>query len=337
MTLARRQLSILPELYQADVDGVRALLARGNRRDSSINRYIAAACAWQVYCEDRGEKPWDASTSTLLGWLDWRVRNSTSPESCIRMSLAAARFLQDGYCHVHTVEAVPYTPKARVQLGVYVAAATLDRRTPTRARPLRLDDLITLVSKVRARVEVRRGVTFAQARALAERDAAMLLVGWWGALRADDIAALDNRNVEVNINGLRLELAGKTERQHVAIIALAARHDSPELCPLAAIRRMSEAGFTAPTMFGLARPSHVGRRLKTVFARNGIPRGYTSHSLRAGFATECAAQGVPDHLVQTHGRWRSAEQHAEYVRLGRLWQDTPTAFVRLPAAQVMLP
>jgi integrase len=318
-------LSILPELAQ---DGVAGLLARGGLRDSTIKRYLHAARSWTRYCEDRGELPHDASTATLLRWLDWRARGAQSPKSTLAMSLAAARWVQSAYCKVHGLECVPYTAQARVQIDAFIAAATLDKRTPRRARPLYLRELAALVERVRARPYAGRGVAYARAVSLAERDASLLVIGWWGALRADDLARLDWSHVQFAVQGVELHIP--VSKTTAAILALAEQPEAPALCPRRALRDLSGYGWPdTGLVFGLASGDHVGRRLRSVFARGGIPQGYTGHSLRAGFATECAAQNVPDKLVQAHGRWRSVQQHAEYVRLGRLWQDTPTTRVQV--------
>jgi integrase len=327
MTLAR-QLSILPELARDDVQG---LLARGGLRESTLKRYIHPARLWTFYCQDRGEPPHDASTATLIRWLDWRARGARSPQSTLALSLAAARWVQHAYCTVHELECVPYTTRARVQLEAFLGAATLDTRTKQSARPLRLDDLVVLVARVRGRPHYGRGVTDARARLLAERDAALLVLGWWGALRADDLARLEWPHLRFALQGIELHMpASKTTK---ASLALAEQPDAPWVCPVHALREYTQGqGWPAEgSVFGLRSGNHVGRRLRDLFVRFGVPRGYTGHSLRAGFATECAAQGVADKLVQAHGRWRSAQQHAEYVRLGRLWEDTPTTRVRVPA------
>jgi integrase len=337
-TAQPRQLNLLAEVglgeLPDDTEIVR-MLVRGRCRDSSIKRYLGAARAWLRYCHDRGEEPHDASTATLLRWLDWRCRESTSPASAIRMSLAAARFVQRGRCVVLGVETVPYTPRARIQLDAWCGAATLNSSVAQMARPLRLDDLAELVSRVRADLRVRRGVTPDVADRLALRDAAMLLVGWWGALRADDLGRLAWGHVHFCMKGVELHIPfSKTTS---CTLALAQRIDRPDLCPWGALIELNKAhGGGAPddSVFGLVTGGHVGRRIKQLFARYDVPRGYSAHSLRAGFATECASQGVPDRLVQLHGRWRSTQQHAEYVRAGRLWLDTPTERIVCPSSVI---
>lgn len=311
------------------------MLVRGRCRDSSIKRYLGAARAWLRYCQDRGEAPHDASTALLLRWLDSRCRGSSSPASAIKMSLAAARFIQRGRCAVLGVEAIPYTPRARVQLDAWIGAATLHSSAAQMARPLRLDELGELVARVRSDLRTRRGVTRDQADRLVLRDAAMLLVGWWGALRADDLAALTWKHVVFVMQGIELHLPGGKTTSSAR--ALAKRDDRPDLCPRRAMLEWysaSPAPCDEPRVFALHTGGHVGRRIKQLFGRYDVPEGYSGHSLRAGFATECASQGVPDRLVQKHGHWMSVQQHAEYVRAGRLWLDTPTERIVCPSSVI---
>jgi integrase len=323
--LTMNELAPVHELDSIDED-----LARGGLRDSSLKRYAGAARSWKRYCLDRHEPFWNASTRTLIGWLDSRCRKSSSPASALKMSISAARFLQRGHCVLNEIDAIPYTPTARVQLEAWSRTATMNRVVRRRARPLRLAELDAVLDKIRNDQPVRSGVSAARGATLAERDICMLLLGWWGALRADDLARLDWAGVHVLPCGAELTLHESKTSNQAAILALATRPDCPRLCPVQALTRLrSWAEHEGDSVLNLASGNNAGRRMRHLFQRYEL-RGYTGHSLRAGFATECAAQGVPDKLVQAHGRWRTAQQHSEYVRLARVWDDTPTKLVRLP-------
>ena len=46
---------------------------------------------------------------------------------------------------------------------------------------------------------------------------------------------------------------------------------------------------------------------------------YSSHSMRAGYATAAAAANVPGYRIQHHTRLKSAEKVARYVREADKW------------------
>lgn len=311
-------------------DEIRARLKRAGLRDSSIRRYLGTARSWEQYCVDHDEHPADASTLSLVRWLDSRCRVSRSPESAIRIALASARFVQRSHLIDGTIEdAVPYTRAARVALEAYCKSATMGRSPQRRARPMRLDTLTHLVARVRSRIAPRRGVSWDEARLIATRDAALILTCWWGALRADDASRLTWQSISLEPQGVLITLdTSKTGPAQIACASVA----HLGLCPRASLEELRGMCGERERVFSLSTGAHVARRLKDLFAQHGA-QGYTSHSLRAGFASECASQGVPDRLVQMHARWSSAQQHSEYVRGGRIWVDTPTSRLVVPTLE----
>ena len=53
--------------------------------------------------------------------------------------------------------------------------------------------------------------------------------------------------------------------------------------------------------------------LRSIMATAGIEGNFSSHSFRIGAATVAARNGVPDHLIQTMGRW-SSNAYLLYIR-----------------------
>jgi len=54
-------------------------------------------------------------------------------------------------------------------------------------------------------------------------------------------------------------------------------------------------------------------QLRQILDAAGIPGNYSSHSFRIGAATVAARNGIPDHLIQTLGRWKS-NAYQLYIR-----------------------
>ena len=309
----------VPDVYES--------MARCGLRDSSLERYAGPSKSWLRYCNDVGDIASNAQTVTLIRWLDQRVRESSAPKAAFELSLAAARFVQRAHCVTTGQEAVPYTRRDRMQLDAYARSITQETGAPKRARALRLSELAHTVASARLRLYRSNGYSpSAMSEIVRERDALMLVVGWWGALRAGEVGGIQLKNVVFVPDGIELTIEDDKTASG-AVIAIAEQREGFNVCPVRAFRRLLQLPHgrsESEPILGFSSGNHCGRRIKSVFERIGLPKGYTSHSLRAGFATECASQGVPDKLVQAHGRWRSAQQHSEYVRLGRLWVDTPT-------------
>ncbi|XP_032231616.1 uncharacterized protein LOC116614582 [Nematostella vectensis] len=53
--------------------------------------------------------------------------------------------------------------------------------------------------------------------------------------------------------------------------------------------------------------------LREILQLEGVPGNYSSHSFRIGAATVAACNGLPDHLIQTLGRWTSGA-YRSYIR-----------------------
>ena len=57
----------------------------------------------------------------------------------------------------------------------------------------------------------------------------------------------------------------------------------------------------------------VTDRFRAILLSAGLPCYFSSHGFRIGAATSAARAGVPDHLIQVLGRWKS-DAHKQYIR-----------------------
>ena len=92
-----------------------------------------------------------------------------------------------------------------------------------------------------------------------------------------------------------------------------------DICPVSALLYyLSLRGDTAGPLFvwrdgSPLSPAQVNFYLRELLSRAGITGTYSSRSFRIGAATAAAAAGVPEHLIQTMGRW-SSMAYLAYVR-----------------------
>ena len=97
-------------------------------------------------------------------------------------------------------------------------------------------------------------------------------------------------------------------------------------CPVQAMRIFLRATSdhlpAARPLFTLTTRNYLTRqvltdRIRSLLQATGLTPAqashYSSHSLRIGAATEAAAAGLPDWLIQTAGRWRS-DAYKRYIR-----------------------
>lgn len=159
---------------------------------------------------------------------------------------------------------------------------------------------------------------------------ALLVVGWWGLLRASELLALRVEDIEFEPNGVDLRLretkTGGIGEQSASLPLL----DDVALCPVRELRRwLSRAGLLSGPLFprlrrrkgelcvtdrALSYPAYH-RLLHEAFALADIPMAslYSTHSLRRGAATELAKSGGSITDLQEAGRWRSVSIAAGYV------------------------
>jgi integrase len=208
----------------------------------------------------------------------------------------------------------------------------------------------------------------AAARALrARRDRAVLLVGYAAALRRSELVALNVGDLTVDDYGLRLFIRrSKTDQDglgdYIGIAHGHPPHTCAVTCPIRAWQEWRDAMATATgtpdhlpdhspafrpvTRHGtLGTPSDpdVNARLtgqsialivktsvKLLNDEHRYPAtDYAGHSLRAGFATQAAAAGVPLDRIMRQTRHHSVAIALRYIRHADVWTDNASAALGL--------
>ncbi len=168
------------------------------------------------------------------------------------------------------------------------------------------------------------------------RDRALLLVGFVGALRRSELAALTVERVAEHPNGLVLTLPrSKTNQtgEHVELVVLP-RAGNSDRCPVTALTYWREsAGIVDGPLFRpVGRNNRAGPRplhpesvnvlVQQAVAMASIdPTPYSAHSLRAGFETYAHLRGASDRAIAHRTRHRSLATLGSYVRVQQAWTD----------------
>lgn len=163
-------------------------------------------------------------------------------------------------------------------------------------------------------------------RLRAARDQALILMGFWRALRGDELCRLRIEHIQLR-EGQALEIfltSSKTDRDHrgrtLVLPAL------KRLCPVDAYQHwLLVSGlhhgpvFRAIDRWGhlaeeRVNPNSLSRILRLAFVRSGeAGEGYTAHSLRRGFATWASRNQWSSKALMEYVGWRDVQSAMRYI------------------------
>jgi integrase len=173
-----------------------------------------------------------------------------------------------------------------------------------------------------------------------DRDRALLLIGFAGALRRSELVALDVERMTWSNDGVRLLLEkSKTNKagEGAEIMIVFGRHE--DTCPIQALRRWLDAAaimsgpvFRKVNKAGRVEPRRLSedavrqillRRAALAGVKGSLAEPISPHGLRAGFVTTAYRNGVPDEEIMGHTRHLSLTTMRSYVRRAKLSQTSP--------------
>jgi len=183
------------------------------------------------------------------------------------------------------------------------------------------------------------------------RDRALLLVGFAGALRRAELAAIRVEHLEASERGLRLLLPRSKGERSGNSVTVAIPYGATELCPVRALRRwLDAAGITSGAVFRrIFLPPHgrdgrttplprvgtaaidagtVARIVKLRAAAAGFDRrAVGGHSLKRGALTTGMDRGVHPTRLKQLGRHKSYAVLDDYLELGDPFEGHPLSGV----------
>lgn len=193
------------------------------------------------------------------------------------------------------------------------------------AAPIMLKDLDQLITYLDKKCSLK-----------SKRDKALLLIGFFGALRRSELSSLQWSSVQFVGDGLVVQVSrSKTDQEGQGadcVIPFGRDH----LCPVQALLDWKqESGVYEGGIFrhiskahrvleGTISSRHINRLVKVLAASAGLTYSsqMSAHSLRRGFATEAARLGATMPAIQRHGRWKSIKTVSQYIDLGRQFADS---------------
>jgi len=299
------------------------------RAANTLRGYRSDWREFTAWCTEHGDvNPLPAAPPTVSGYLTALAKRGAKVGTMSRR-LSAIKF-------AHQLRDLPDpTRNARV-VAVWEGVRRTHGAPPEQAAPLMPPELFDVLAACPSMRTWRTRGRQPEPDLAGARDRALLLVGFVGALRRSELAALTVDRVAEHPNGLVLTLPrSKTNQtgEHVELVVLP-RAGNPDRCPVTALTCWRDlAGVVDGPLFrpvgksntagpGRLHPESVNVLVQQAVARTGInPAGYSAHSLRAGFVTYAHLRGASDRAIAHQTRHRSLATLGSYVRVQQAWTD----------------
>ena len=327
----------LPDLY-AEAEAARAF-AEQAKAENTKRAYRADWRCFRAWCAERGldALPADVRTVTLY------IADKAAPsDGSAPLKVSTLERRLSAISQAHRMAGLPSPASTREEPlhSVWAGLVRVKGRAKAKVAPALTPDVVAMVEALPT-VELADGSR--QLTTASKRDRALLLVGFAGALRRSEIAALTMADLAFGADGMRVRLTRSKADQEGAGTTLGLHYgDRPLSCPVRAAQEWLRyiAITEGPVFRGVDRygnvsdraldPGSVARVVKRAASRAGLdPAAYSGHSLRAGFATQAARAGAHERAIMKHTRHKSERVLREYIRDGQLFDENPTGTLGL--------
>lgn len=299
-------------------------IAQNWLRPNSRNAYGYALKEFLAWCDRHHMTALAAHADTVILYLTHRERRGLKLPT-LRIDRAAIHA-----AHLSAGEASPFEdPRVQVYWrGLRASLLDDDERAPKKPRAVTMAEVRKMSAAAR---DGRRGL----------RDRAILLIGFWGALRRSEITRLRTTDIAPAPRGFELTLRRTkgNRKDQPEVVPLASVSD-PDICPVRALTTWLEhSGIRSGEIFvriaddgrvggtGL-NPAAVNAIVQALALRAGVA-ALSAHSLRHGFATVASRAGVAAERLQKHLRHRSPDMVLRYLETAALWDGHPAYSIPL--------
>ncbi len=293
----------------AVIPGRAAPFIEAARSENTRRAYRGAWEAFCAFCAAQGVAPLPADARLCA---DYLTHLAESGRKVATINLAAAAIAA---AHRTAGADDPTKPEA-VRLLLTGIRRKLGA-APSQKAPAMRDDLARMLARLPATLAGRR-------------DRALLLLGYAGAFRRSELVGLDVADLRFGAEGLVATVRrSKTDQEGEGALKHVPQLRAAALCPVRAVRAwLDAAGIkSGPVFRRVDRHGHVaaGRLsdravalvVKRAAAAAGLePRQFAGHSLRAGFATQAAADDVDALAIREITGHKSDQMLSRYVRSG---------------------
>ncbi len=180
-----------------------------------------------------------------------------------------------------------------------------------------------------------------QGTLIARRDAALLQVGYFGALRRSELVAIQCEHLNWQTGGLELMIPRSKTDPAGAGQCCVIPYGNATLCPIAALKQWLDVAniesgycFRAIHSKDKIKATPLTAEMVTLILRRhalavGIEQAeqFSSHSLRRGLATSASRDGASMPAIMRQGRWKNVNTVMEYIDAAKHFEDNAATFV----------
>ena len=175
------------------------------------------------------------------------------------------------------------------------------------------------------------------------RDRSIILIGFSGGFRRNEIVSLNYDDLEFVTEGLKITLTrSKTDQYGEGSQKGLPYFDNPEYCPVVSIQKWLKLSKieTGPIFRRFIKGSKLSDKrltdqtvallIKQYLELAGIDsKNFSGHSLRSGFATSAAESGAEERSIMAMTGHKSAEMVRRYIKEANLFKNNPLNKIKI--------
>jgi len=175
------------------------------------------------------------------------------------------------------------------------------------------------------------------------RDRSIILIGFSGGFRRNEIVSLDYEDLDFVTEGLKINLRrSKTDQFGEGAVKGLPYFDNSQYCPVLSLKKWIEVSSikSGPLFRRFAKGSKltesrltdqtVALLIKEYLKLAGIDsENYSGHSLRSGFATSAAESGAEERSIMAMTGHKSTEMVRRYIKEANLFKNNPLNKIKI--------
>ena len=175
------------------------------------------------------------------------------------------------------------------------------------------------------------------------RDRSIILIGFSGGFRRNEIVSLDYEDLDFVSEGLKISLrSSKTDQFGEGFTKALPYFDNSRFCPVASLKNWIDVSKinSGPLFRKFVKGSKLSEKrltdqtvallIKEYLHLAGInSKNYSGHSLRSGFATSAAESGAEERSIMAMTGHKSAEMVRRYIKEANLFKNNALNKIKL--------